>query len=709
MKPRVDKARVPDGTPVGKHWHVNRAGLVSTVCGALQRGSDPRVVGLVGPSGAGKTTAAAQVVKNIEALKFFSDGMVWLSVNSCAVESGTRVSSLMLELAKAVHEDVMGRICRAPTAEEDLAGYVKGRMDALHGGRGLRCLVVVDNVSDREVVAELRKTGMWVLMTTRSIDLVVDAEGEPVEVDRLSQGQAEALLRDASRLELGERLPDSAGEIIKLCNRFVLDVEFIGRWGPLRRRRHRRNFGDDDDPWWDAASKIREQLAVVKGEGEEDRLSDVEERRAAVLRAGLTYLEQAGRLNRDLYLALAVLPDGYAFSVKEAARLLYDEGRTTENKQAVRDAVDTLEGWAVLSAAGGRRRRYRMQDAHASFARQTFMASVDGEDNGALHRRVVRRWSDYISSLATVRKIGDSCVLAGLWRALVRVGGDCWRSSRPYEEALAEMDVSDVFYFPSLEAVASLYSLSDDRDGASAVMRRILDLYDLNPELDPRIVASTLWFCTVGVATNEDEDAEEHIVRLQLGAALCDPELERCRRSLIDTDTTAAVGVQHAATPEEKVFSLYVLGVCLSIVGRSKDAEELFRRALATQEAMDIPADHPLVVYTTHMLGHSLRQAGRPSEAIDCLRGVVKAVVEKLGPNHVSVGYLLHELGASMREAGFSQQAETLVWRALDIKEASLGSENLQVAFTLHELGVCVRDSGKTVEAQQLFVQVCTN
>lgn len=675
---------MPYNIPASKGWRVNRTALITSACTGLQRDKEPRVVGLVGLSGAGKTTAASQIVKTAEVLKFFSDGIVWLPGDG---GNQSRAPALMLQLAKTVHEDVMGRICRAPAAEEDLAAYVKGRMDARHGGRGLRCLVVADNVCDKDVVAELKRTGMWVLMTTRNIDLVVDAEGEPVQVDELSQEHAVALLLGASRLRLGGYFPGAAGELVELCGRSALDVEFVGRWGPLRRCQN-------DGPWSEAASDIRKQLAAVsENEGAcEKEACDV--RRVAIFGVGLKYLGQARSLNRDLYLALAVLPDGYAFSVKDAARLLYDhddESRTAESEQAMREVVATLESWAILSPAG--HARYRMQDAHASFARQNLMGS-EGE-----RQQVLRRWGDYISSLDTVRSLDNVLVLAGLWRALGRVGGDCWRAARPYEEALAEMDVSDPFYFPSLEAVASLYSVEGDRDGAAAVMRRILDLYDLNPELDPRVFASTLWFCAVGVAVKGGE-VEEQVVRLQLGAALRDPELERWRR---DPQMYADAVI---LAPMEESFSLYVLGVCLSMVGRSKETEALLRRALATQQASEVTPDHSLVAYITHMLGHCLRQAGKSAEAMDCLRQMVTAMVAKLGPDDILVAYLLHELGASVREAGWPRQGQTLVWRALEIKEAVLGADDLQVAFSLHELGVCVRDGGRPVEAQQIFVQV---
>ncbi|CAM9777803.1 unnamed protein product, partial [Laminaria digitata] len=38
------------------------------------------MIGLVGASGAGKTTAAAEILRSAEVLEFFSDGVVWLSV-----------------------------------------------------------------------------------------------------------------------------------------------------------------------------------------------------------------------------------------------------------------------------------------------------------------------------------------------------------------------------------------------------------------------------------------------------------------------------------------------------------------------------------------------------------------------------------------------------------------------------------------------------
>ncbi|CAM9248138.1 unnamed protein product [Ectocarpus sp. 4 AP-2014] len=61
-KQPIKKADVPQGTPTRKSWHVERRHLMKTVVEALTDEAGPRLVGLVGDSGAGKTTAASEIL-----------------------------------------------------------------------------------------------------------------------------------------------------------------------------------------------------------------------------------------------------------------------------------------------------------------------------------------------------------------------------------------------------------------------------------------------------------------------------------------------------------------------------------------------------------------------------------------------------------------------------------------------------------------------
>ncbi|CAM9799147.1 unnamed protein product [Ectocarpus sp. 8 AP-2014] len=126
-------AKIPKATPIRKSWHVQRVDVMERVFEALTADGGPRLVGLVGDSGSGKTTAASEIVRSNEVRQAFSDGVVWLTVNHGAKD---RLPSLMLQLAHMMCEEVGGR---RPATSDDSAAYIKEQMQRGHGGKGLKC------------------------------------------------------------------------------------------------------------------------------------------------------------------------------------------------------------------------------------------------------------------------------------------------------------------------------------------------------------------------------------------------------------------------------------------------------------------------------------------------------------------------------------------------------------------------------------------
>lgn len=116
----------------------------------------PAVAALTGRSGTGKTTVAAAMVGERGPIRprpgetddeartrldrvraLFPDGVVWLRMGKG--EGGAdRLPSLMLRLAKRLHEDIMGEGVDAPAVGKDDEGYVKkdgvARVAAVPGG-----------------------------------------------------------------------------------------------------------------------------------------------------------------------------------------------------------------------------------------------------------------------------------------------------------------------------------------------------------------------------------------------------------------------------------------------------------------------------------------------------------------------------------------------------------------------------------------------
>lgn len=87
--------------------------------------------------------------------------------------------------------------------------------------------------------------------------------------------------------------------------------------------------------------------------------------RAAVLHAGLEELARDNPQNKELYLALAILPKGLAFPSEVAGVLLYGDGCSEEDLGAAKRVLETLERWSIFTVEGGG--KYRVHDKHADF------------------------------------------------------------------------------------------------------------------------------------------------------------------------------------------------------------------------------------------------------------------------------------------------------------------------------------------------------
>ncbi|CAM9184093.1 unnamed protein product, partial [Ectocarpus sp. 4 AP-2014] len=758
-------AAVPMGAPVRKSWHVERRRVMATVLDALNGSDRACVVALAGYSGSGKTTVAAEIVRSAEVREAFSDGIVWLPVNEGAKE---RLPSLMLQLALMVHEEIGGSVGRVPSACacKDSATYIKQRLEEGHTGRGLKCLVVADNVWEEDVVSKLEETGMWVLLSTRDEAVVKLARGKAVVVDELSQADAESVLKRAAELPPEARLPDDAVDLIKLCGRVAMDVAFVGRWSTVRGRHDRAS-------WSDAASTIRTEMEKVGHDPDNDSAENATaKRRKAILQGGFEDLAIGSddeRVQR-LYLSLAVMPDGHAFSLKDAAVLLYDRSPSTEDEASAGGVVDVLERWSIIRSAQG---TYRMHDAHTDFARECLL------DRGHVRRPALNRWTRYLSSLDVLRST-DCDVLQGLWLAIERLGGDGWGKTRPYAKALGMMLESDALLRTTAEAVGWFQEAQEDFEGASASWHRLLEVEKRELGADHPFVLNTygelaLWAERLGNIEEAAEWHEKEVEGLPLALArmnaLVDSGLEAdlddadglssvaatalefrpgdralaetlLRRSLdikeailgsehlqvADTLRQLGVSAREAGRLDEAegllrrclaigrqklgqedmevACTLYELGACVRKAGRWSEAERMLRCCLTIEETKLGPEDDVQVATTLQQLGVCARESGRVEQAEEFLRRCLTIKENKLGPEDVGVAFALHELGVCVREAGRLGEAEVLLRRCLAIWETKLGPEDVQVATTLQQLGVCARESGRVEQAEE-FLRRC--
>eukprot|EP00752_Nemacystus_decipiens_P013300 g11780.t1 len=678
-QPPTKLASVPKGTPARKSWHVQRGQVMETVFELLAGNQESRLVGLVGGSGSGKTTVASEIVRNVRVREAFCDGIVWLTIGEGAEG---RLQSLMIHLARTVHKDIGGSVGRCPAVAEDGVAYVKQWIERGRGGKPFKCLLVADNVWEKEVVSKLLETGMWVLLSTRDEEVVSRAHGEAVSVNELSEADAESVLRRAAELSPEVRLPDDAVDLIDLCGRVAMDLAFVGRWSTVRGRQ-------DRGAWADAASKVRAEIDKTDSEGSGGDTAGFGDgranRRKAILRAGFEDLAIGSddeRVQR-LYLSLAVLPDGEAFSVKDAAVLLYDRTPTAEDEASVAGVVEILERWTILQSEGG---IYRMHDAHSGFARENLM------DRGYVRRPAVERLVKSVSSLEALRS-ADRFALKRVWLAVERVGGDGWAKARPYAKALDAMDGSNSLLLrQSIEAVAWFQEAQEDWAAATTTWRRLLAVEKKDLGADHPYVLNT--YRSLASCANHLGNGQEAAGWLRQEQEALPLALARVQSKV---DGSGTGGLDDAVC----LASLATTVLKCKPDGRD-EIETLLRRSLEIKEAK-LGSEDVQVAVALHDLGVCIRQAGRLDEAEGVLARCLEIRKAKLGDENAQVAGALHDLGVCVREAGRLEEAEALLGRSLEIKEAKLGPCDAEVAITLYELGVCVRGARRLGEAEELL------
>lgn len=179
---------------------------------------------------------------------------------------------------------------------------------------------------------------------------------------------------------------------------------------------------------------------------------------------------------------------------------------------------------------------------------------------------------------------------------------------------------------------------------------------------------------------------------------------------------------------------------------RRRDAEMMFRRALAIAEAPEGTPPDPLVIETRLAdLATLLHAMGRSAEALPLLRrrlalaktnhlptspemlapwnelaivhtalgdfGKAEPLYRKAltlaeavrGPDDAAVGTVLNNLGSLLRDTGRNREAEILIRRAVEIAERTYGSSHIEVAPPSNNLAGLLRATGRDEAAVERY------
>jgi tetratricopeptide (TPR) repeat protein len=184
-----------------------------------------------------------------------------------------------------------------------------------------------------------------------------------------------------------------------------------------------------------------------------------------------------------------------------------------------------------------------------------------------------------------------------------------------------------------------------------------------------------------------------------------DPEDVRTWPYLDPLAPHARVIVEHADSArirEPTAVLMNDLGVLLTAKARYVEAEPLFRRALAIDEASYGP-DHPNVGIRLNSLAALLHNTNRLNEAEPLCRRALAIDETSYGPDHPNVAIRLNSLAVLLRATNRLSEAEPMCRRALAIDETSYGHDHPMVAISLDNFAELLRATNRLSEAEPLY------
>lgn len=250
-----------------------------------------RVVGIRGQGGIGKTVLAQEIAHRQAIQRAFPDGVFWLTLGRNA-----NPATLQAELLSAADLQYGMAARGIDDLRSSGSGEIRGRLQARFAGR--RVLLMLDDVWSSDAVRALQVLGDQgrYLVTTRDGEILTALASYPFSLGAMSNGPAMSLLGSWSGIPT-EELPDIATELAGECGYVPLALAVAGA------------LVRDGTSWESVLSAVRDGKVTYLQHGHASVFSS--------LRASVDAL---GKIERDRYLELGVLPDGKPMPTATIAR-----------------------------------------------------------------------------------------------------------------------------------------------------------------------------------------------------------------------------------------------------------------------------------------------------------------------------------------------------------------------------------------------------
>ncbi|CAN0306682.1 unnamed protein product, partial [Ectocarpus fasciculatus] len=293
-----DMARVPQNAPNLPPAFVERGDIIKAVVQdlvATDRATNAAHV-LRGMPGGGKTVAANAVVRCEDVRRSFKDGIFWVQVGQ--VGTGNPMA-LLQGLARDLAHAPSHQSRAVPHEFVDVEHAVS-HLEGVRKEGNLRCLVVLDDVWDAQIVPLFLRTGFHSLVTTRDLAVIPrDLRGICTEVEMLTNAEALELLKKSSRATVA--IPTNEGlKVADDCGFLPLPLAIVGAMGSSRAD------PDSAETWRGVHAQLQEEPQLVQ-----DPV-------AGVLAVSFRELKGAARTR---FRKLGVLAEGVKASVDMVAHL----------------------------------------------------------------------------------------------------------------------------------------------------------------------------------------------------------------------------------------------------------------------------------------------------------------------------------------------------------------------------------------------------